>query len=70
MKMASNGNSLGFAKEDSAGENELGIVERRMLEKGKKEHRETTQATERALKVSKVLTRQVDEPVLTALMVL
>jgi hypothetical protein len=43
---------LGWSLEEPEnGDNGLSIVERRMLERGKKEHRETTQATARALQV-------------------
>jgi hypothetical protein len=44
---------LGWSLEEPQNEdNGLSIVERRMLERGKKEHRETTQATTRALQVN------------------
>ena len=36
---------------DNAEDDELGAVERRMLEAGKREHRETTEAARRALRV-------------------
>lgn len=57
--MASPRSSLSRVEEEedfgNANENGLGVVERRMLEKGKREHRETTQSTERVLKVSKLV---------------
>jgi hypothetical protein len=44
---------LGRSLEESRNEdNRLSVVERRMLDRGKKEHRETTLATTRALQVS------------------
>ena len=43
-------------RDRSAENGGLGVAERRMLEQGKKEHRETTASTKRALKIAEQTT--------------